>query len=146
MATLDKHDTWQELVLDGTITVDWEAGDTIKVMLITSAAAPVTTTDDYINDVSANEVSGTNYTAGGDALSNTSVVRSGATSTVDADDTTWLQNASGFTTARYAVVYKDTGTPATSPIFFSIDLTTDRGNVNGDFTLQWNASGLFTQA
>ena len=35
MATLDKHDTWQELVLDGTVTIDWE-GDTIKVMLITS--------------------------------------------------------------------------------------------------------------
>ena len=145
MATLDKHESWQELVLDGTSTVNWES-DVIRVMLVTSAVAPNLATHIYIDDVSANEVSGTNYTAEGEALANVAVTAASGTATVDADDTTWLQNAGGFTDARYAYIYKDTGTPATSLIFMSIDLTTNRGNVNGDFTLQWNASGLFTQA
>jgi hypothetical protein len=144
MASLLKHHTWQELVLKGTITVDWDTDD-IKVMLLDDTLEPDETTDDYIADVDTNEISGGGYTAGGAAIDNISVTRSVGVTTVDGDDVTWEQNGSGFTDARYAVVYKNTGSAATSPILLHIDLGTDQSNVAGDFQLRWHANGIFTQ-
>ena len=60
----------------------------------------------------------------------------------DAADTTWSAHASGFSTARYAVIYKSTGTASTSPLIGYIDFTTDQDNVNNDLTIKWNASGI----
>lgn len=145
MASIVKYNKWQEQALNGSGPIDWDT-DTIKVMLVTSAYTPAPTTDNFINDVSANEVSGTNYTAGGETIGSISIVESAGVSTVDGADVVWLQNAAGFSNARYAVIYKDTGTPTTSPLVGYIDLTTDKSNVNGDLTIQWGAQGIFTQS
>ena len=123
--------------------------DTIKVMLITSAETISESGDDFIDDVSANEVTpGGNYAAGGSALANKTV--SGPTagvSTFDADDLTWAQHASNPTNARQAVIYKDTGTPSTSPVIaFGTLAAADIDMTAGDLTLQWNASGILTGA
>jgi hypothetical protein len=99
--------------------VDLEA-DTIKLMLLTSSHTPNDDTDVFIDDVSANEVSASGtYSAGGGTLTVTS-------STDDTDnegvfDATDISFTSATITARYAVIYKDTGTPGTSPIVCTID-------------------------
>jgi hypothetical protein len=120
--------------------VDFDT-DTIKVMLTTSTYTPSATGHAAKNSVT-NEVSGTNYTAGGATLGTVSVVDSTGTITFDAADVTWTQNAGGFSTARYAVIYKDTGTAATSTLIGWIDFGADKGNVAGDLTIQWGGSGV----
>lgn len=144
MASITKYNSWQKFQLDGTAVIDWDT-DTIKVSLHTSTYVPNVATHQYFNDLT-NEVTGTNYTAGGATIGSISVVESAGVSTVDGNDVTWLQNAGGFTNARYAVIYKDTTVATTSPLVGYIDLTTDRGNTAGDLTIQWNASGIFTQS
>ncbi len=47
--------------------IDWDT-DVIKVALVTSSYTPAQDTHDYWDDVSANEASGTGYTAGGATL------------------------------------------------------------------------------
>jgi hypothetical protein len=124
--------------------VDFDT-DTIKVMLCTSTYTPSATAHAAKNSVT-NEVSGTNYTAGGATLASVTVADSTGTITFDAADVTWTQSASGFSTARYAVIYKSTGTDATSTLIGYIDFGADKGNVAGDLILQWNASGIATWA
>lgn len=144
MATIVKYQSWQVNTLDGTAVIDWDT-DTIKVALATSTYTPSASTHDFFNDIT-NEVTGTGYTAGGATVGSIAVTESSGTATVDGADVTWSQDGSGFTDARYAILYKDTGTATTSPLVGYIDLTTDRNNVDGDFTIEWSASGIFTQA
>jgi hypothetical protein len=115
--------------------------DTIKVALLTSSYTPNQDTHDYFDDVSANEVSGTGYTAGGQALSSKTVTYDGATNTLilDAADSVW---ASSTITARYAVVYKSTGVSSTSPLIGYQDMTSDQSSTNGNFTVTWDATGI----
>lgn len=115
--------------------------DTIKVSLSTSTYVPSATAHAAFNSVT-NEVTGTNYTAGGSTLSAATVTDSSGVITFDAADVTWAANAAGFSNARTAIIYKSTGTAATSTLFGYIDFVTDKGNVGGDLTLQWNVSGL----
>ena len=99
--------------------------------------------DDYefIDDVSANEVSGTGYTSGGAALASKAVTVDDTDDegVFDAADTTWSTST---ITARYAVLYKDTGTPSTSPIICIIDFGSDKSSSAGNFTISWNAEGI----
>jgi hypothetical protein len=124
--------------------VDFDT-DTIKVMLVTNTYVPSATGHAAKNSVT-NEVTGTGYTAGGATLGTPTVVDTTGTITFDAADTTWTQNAAGFSNARHAIIYKDTGTPGTSTLIGWVDFGADKGNVAGDLTLQWNASGIVTWA
>lgn len=120
--------------------VDFDT-DTIKVMLTTIAYTPSPTGHATKSSVTG-EVSGTNYVAGGTAIGTPTVTDSSGTIVFDGVDTTWTQNAGGFTTARYAVIYKDTGNAATSTLIAYIDFVTNQGNVAGDLILQWNNAGI----
>lgn len=123
--------------------VDYDT-DTIKVMLLTSAYTPNQDSHDYLDDVVANEVTGTGYTAGGAALASKTVTYDAATNTLkfDAADVTW---ASSSITARYAVVYDDSpATNATKPLLAYFDFTTDRASSNGDFIVRWGTDGIFS--
>jgi hypothetical protein len=119
--------------------------DTVKVMLLTSTHANDIDTQEYIDDVSANEVSGTGYTAGGATLANKAVTQDNTDNegVFDADDVAWSTST---ITARYAVVYKDTGVAATSPIICIQDFTTDKVSDAGTFTIAWNAEGIINAA
>ncbi len=142
MAVGTKYNKWQLNQLNGTRPIDWDT-DTIKVMLVTSLYTPSATTHANKSDIT-NEVTGTNYTAGGNTLSVASVTEAAGVTKVDFADTSWLQSGAGFTNARYAIFYKDTGVATTSPVAFYYDFTADKGNVAGDLTLQLAAGGLFT--
>ena len=138
---------YKEKLLTQNDTVDWDdnSSTTVKLALVTSSYTPAVDTHDFWNDVSANEVSGTNYTAGGNAIANKAVsTPASGTITVDGDDpTTWSQDASGFSNARYAILYKDTGNTATSPLIAYYDMSSDQGNVAGDLTLSFSPN-IFT--
>lgn len=123
--------------MDGSIDLDT---DTIKVMLVTSSYTPDQDVHDFKDDIT-NEVSGTGYTAGGTALANKAVTADNTDNegVFDADDVTW---ASSTITARGAVIYKDTGTPSTSPIICYIDFGSDKSSSAGNFTISWNAEGI----
>ena len=57
----------------------------------------------------------------------------------DADDVTWSNST---IKARYAVIYKDTGTTTTSPLMACIDFGTEKSSENAEFTVQWDAAGI----
>lgn len=140
MATTTLYGSFPAKALNAEI--DWDT-DTIKVALVTSTYTPNQDTHDYYDDVSANEASGTGYTAGGATLTSKTVTYDTATNkqTFDAADVSW---ASSTITARYAVIYKATGTGSTSPLIGYVDFGTDQSSSAGTFTIQWNASGIFT--
>ena len=120
--------------------VDLEA-DTIKLMLITSSYTPDVDADVFIDDVSANEVGASgSYSAGGVTLTVTC-------STDDTDnegvfDATDVAITGATITARYGVIYKDTGTPGTSPIVLVIDFGSDQSSTAGAFNIAFAAEGI----
>jgi len=115
--------------------------DTVKVMLVTSTYTPDIDADEFIDDVT-NEVSGTGYTAGGATLGTKAVTNDTTNDRgkFDAADTEWTTST---ITARAAVVYKDTGTPGTSPVLCYVDFGADKSTTAGTFTIQWNADGIY---
>ena len=113
-------------------TFDWDAGTT-KVALLTSSYTADKDAHDFFDDVSANEVSGTGYTAGGNTVVPT-VTQDNVNDEVDIvlPGTSW---ASSTITARYAVYYRDTGVGSTSELIALIDFGSDVVTSNGTFTL-----------
>ena len=115
--------------------IDW-TNDTIKVALVTSTYTPDQDAHDEWADVSANEVSGTGYTAGGKVLS-------GKTLTYDSGTNTWTYDASDAlwnsvsVTFRYAVIYDDTA--AGKPLLGYIDFTTNRTATAQNLTIKWES-------
>jgi hypothetical protein len=119
--------------------VDFEADD-IKVALLTSTYT-IDATDVYYSDLTNEVANGNGYTTGGQALAGKAVTYTGGTATFDATDTTWSTST---ITARYAVVYKNSGVGTTSPVLFLYDFGSDKSSSGGDFTIAWNGSGLAT--
>lgn len=115
--------------------------DTIKLMLVTSSYTPDIDADVFVSTPDDNEVgnSGT-YAAGGATLSVTC-------STDDTDDegvfdATDVSFTSATITARYAVIYKSTGTATTSPIVCVIDFGSNQSSSNGTFSIAFAAEGI----
>lgn len=121
--------------------VDWDS-DTIKVALLTSSYTPNQDTHDYFDDVSSYEITGTGYTTGGQALASKTVTYDSANNVVilDAADTTW---SSSTVTARYAVIYDDSGSTAGSKALIGyVDFSSDQSSTNGNFTITWDSTGI----
>lgn len=116
--------------------------DTIKVALVSSAYTPNQDTHDYWDGVKPNEVTGTGYTAGGQALASKTVTYDAANNVtvLDAADSVW---ASSTITARYAVIYDDSGaTDAQKALLGYVDFGSDQSSTNGAFTVTWDATGI----
>ena len=121
--------------------VDWDS-DTIKVALLSSSYTPNQDTHDYLDDVSTYEVSGTGYTTGGATLASKTVTYDGTNNVVilDAADVTW---SSSTITARYAVVYDDSGASAGAKALIGyVDFGSDQSSTNGNFTITWDSTGI----
>ena len=99
------------------------ANKTPKVMLLRDTYT-FDASDVYVSEVSTYQATGTSYTAGGLTLSGVTYTYDAVTGvfTIDAAD---LTPAGLSVLCRYAVVYYDTGTPATSPLLCCVDLTDD---------------------
>lgn len=102
-------------------------GDTFKIALYTNSASFDATTTAY---TTSNEVTGTNYTAGGNTLTRVDPTSSGTTAFTDFADTTW---ASSTITARGAMIYNDTAVG--NPAVVILDFGSDKTSTNGDFTV-----------
>lgn len=112
------------------------SGDTINVALLTSAYT-ISQGHQTFNEISAgNEVVGSGYTAGGEALTSLNITSAASEAQWDAADVTW---SSSTITARYAVIYSVTNN---NRLICVIDFVTDKSSSNGDFTIQWNAQGI----
>ena len=119
--------------------IDW-IDDVIRAML-TTGYTPDQDVEDYVNDVRAFEVTGTNYVADGEALSGKTITYTAGTNIVklDAADTQWLAST---ITADVAVVYDDTGVDATSALIGYQDSDSNIVSTNGTWEIVWNASGI----
>jgi hypothetical protein len=96
--------------------------DVYKIALYTSSATLDATTTAY---TTTNEVVGTNYTAGGNTLTNVAPTSSGTTAFLDFADTTW---ATATITARGAMIYNSTqGNKAVAILDFGSDKTSTAG-------------------
>jgi len=117
--------------------------DTIKVALLDSGYTPNIDTDIFWDDVSANEITGANYTTGGETITTPTVTQDNTDNegVFGGDDIVWT-NAVGTITARYAVMYKDTGVAGTSPLIEYIDFGADKTSENENFSISWSAEGI----
>lgn len=124
--------------------LDLPAGTDFSCMLITTLPTAAQATPDSADFT---EVTGAGYTAGGVALT-TTWVESGGTVTFDSSvNPSWSQNASGPTNIVAALIYSETAVGEDALAF--IDLTNDGGTTpislqDGDITITFNASGIFT--
>lgn len=136
--------TFQEFSLDLANGVHNLGSDTFKVALIDNTTAP-TAADATPRwaDYSANEVSGTGYTAGGYTLTGVSTSEAaGVTTFDDTGNVLWSQNAAGPTDIYWAVLYNDSAS-ADQAIGF-LDMGGAVSLVDGDVSITWNASGILT--
>jgi hypothetical protein len=119
--------------------VDWVT-DTIKCTLHTATYAPNQDTHTFASDLTNELATGGGYTAGGVTLASKTTAYDSATNQtrLDAADVSWAGMSNTF---RYAVVWKDTGTAATSPLIGYVDLgaTTITGTT---FSIQWDPTGV----
>lgn len=133
---LAPKDQWGATAAD---RVDWVT-DTIKIAILDNAATIAQDTDQYWSDQSANEVSGTGYTAGGITLSSKTLTYDAASNTVrfKAADVTWTTVT--FTNGLYAIIYKSTGTDTTSHLLGWIDFGAAQNPSGVDFTISFDAT------
>ena len=105
-------------------------GSTFKLALYTSAAVLSASTTAYTAVGEVSDAPGTNYTAGGNALTNITPTSSGTTAFTDFDNLTF----SGLTTtARGCLIYNSTA--AGNPSVCVLDFGSDKSAVAGNFTI-----------
>ena len=110
--------------------------DTFKLALYTSSATLGATTTAY---ASANEVSGTNYSAGGNDLAIAEVpTLYGTTASVDFTDEVFSNVT---ITARGGLIYNSTNSNAAVAV---LDFGADKSASAGDFTVQFPTAGATT--
>lgn len=142
--------------LDGTspnTPIDFDT-DKIHLLLLDSGST-IDQTDEDVADIIAgasdSEVSGTNYAR--KVISSVTVTSSAGTVTVDGSDpSAYAQSGSGFSDAKYAILYKGTHlSPASDvlascPVIASYTFSANQNNKSGSLTLQFSAAGIFTLA
>ena len=125
------------------------SADTYKVAMFTNSSSIDADTTGY---TTSNEVSGTNYTAGGVALGSVTLTLGDNSSSVptaylDFADSTW--STSTISSARGALIYNSTlsgastgstTTAAAYPAVAVINFGGDKSSSAGDFTIQWPAN------
>jgi hypothetical protein len=129
-------------VLDTTqLAIDLDL-ETHKGALFSNTITPNFTTDTAfgVAPYDANEVTGTNWAAGGVALTGTTFTGASGTATFDATDVSVATTT--ITNARCYLLYADVlaGNNAIVLVNFGADYST----VAGTFAITWNASGIFT--
>lgn len=119
-----------------------DVGTTVRCALLAPTHTPDTSTHDAWGDVMVDEVTGTGYTAGGTELTNKTLTRTGATTTFNADDAVWTAST---ISAGYAVVYDATpAADADKSLLTLVNFEGTQSSDNGEFRVQWAASGIFT--
>jgi hypothetical protein len=123
----------KEKILSGNINL---SSDTIKAVFVDSADyTPNLSTHDFLDDVPGGAIVGTAQTIGSKTFTD---------GTFDGADLTFTAVTGD--QVEYILIYKDTGSAATSPL---IALYDTGGNLpatpnGGDLSVAWSGSGIFT--
>lgn len=123
----------KENLLSGSINL---TSDTIKVQLIDAADYTVNlSTHDYLDDVAGAALVGTAVALGSKTFTN---------GTFDAADSTFTSVTGDQSEAL--IIYKDTGSSATSPLIAYIDTATGLPvtPTGANIIVTWHASGIFS--
>ena len=115
--------------------------ETHKTLLVTDSYTPNFDTHDFRNDIT-NEVTGTGYTAGGQALTATEITLASGVLTFDAADLSWT--SSTIANAMAAVHYFNVGADTTDMLVLLSDFVTAVSTTNGTLAVNWSASGILT--
>lgn len=110
--------------------------DAVKAALMVGWT-PDQTADEVWADISANEISGTNYTAGGE-VATVAVSISGHVLTFDVSNPLWSQLDAGTPTQCVFVNTSSTG----SILMFTVEVT--KASNGGDYSVDINANGVFS--
>jgi hypothetical protein len=108
------------------------SGNTFNIALYTSSASLGAGTTAY---TTSNEVSGTNYTAKGQALTNVTPTSSSTTALTDFTDETFSNVT---LTARGALIFNDSASG--DPAVCVLDFGSDKSASSGDFTIVFPAA------
>ena len=114
----------QEVLVEGHNLTN--GADSIKLALFTSSATMGAGTTAFST---SQEVSGTNYSSGGNALTNVTPALSGSTAVVDFADLTF---GTATVTARGCLIYNSTNS---NKAICAIDFGGDKTSTAGDFTI-----------
>jgi hypothetical protein len=123
--------------------------DTLKMMILDVNHTPDnsdTTSQEHLDDVDADEVSTTAGYTGPITLTTVTVTTLADVISINLDNVQVTADGSGFTDGRYAVVYKDSGSPATSPLICTIDLGSSVSIAINDLQFNWGSGKLFTKS
>lgn len=130
-------DAFKEELLKGTHNFASSGGNTFKLALYTDISGLSTSTTAF---TTTNEVStsGTNYTSGGNSLTNNGVATASNTAYIDFADLTF---SSVTLSAVGAMIYNSTNS---NKINLILDFGGTKTATNGDFIIQFPAAGATT--
>jgi hypothetical protein len=121
----------------GDADIDW-VNDTINVAFLGSGHSINVDTQDVWGDISANEVTGTNWPAGGVALTSKTVVQNDTSNRGDCGAADVSVANVTLTGAEYIAVYK---VAATAQLICQFDLPSTKNYANETVEINW-ANGL----
>lgn len=124
--------------------------DTIKLGIVNNTTVPTVSTADPrwgaggTTNFATNEVTtGTSYSAGGPSLTSVTYTQASGVNTFTAANVTVAQDATGFTTGYYGILYDSTDAGKHAIGF--IDLGGPVSIQGGALNITWNGSGIFTE-
>ena len=129
--------TFQDLLDTTQLALDIDL-ETHKGALVSNSLTPNFTTDSAF--AGTNEVTGTNWAAGGVALTGTGLSVASGVITFDATDVSVASTT--ISGARAYQLYADA--LAGNNLILLVDFGADYATSNGTFAIVWNASGIFT--
>lgn len=128
-------------VLDATqLAIDLSL-TTNKLALFSNSITPNYTTDTAyaVAPYNANEVSGTNWAAGGVAVAGPTLTGSAGTMTYDLTDVSVATTT--LTAARFGLIYSNVLSPKAAIV--GVNFGADYSTVAGTFAITWDALGVF---
>lgn len=132
--------TWRD-ALDTTGTTIDVIGAGMDQVLVTDTYTPNFDTHDQYADIT-NEVTGTGYSAGGNAVDSPTLTVSSGALVYDIADESWTSATISSIEGR--VLYDDASTSPTDALLVATDFGSTFSVSAGTFTVQENASGVFS--
>lgn len=120
--------------------ISWDGNANIKVLLV-NASYTASPSHSFLNEVTANELSGAGYARQTLASKTVTVDATNHRVICSAADLNYVGLNAG--TLAAAIIFLDTGTAATSPLIAHMDAP-DLTSNGSDVALRWSVSGLFS--
>ena len=117
---------------------DLEGADNLECMLLDSNHT-FDEENEFVEDISANEIDDDDYSR--QSLTDVAVTQNTNEVNVDADDINFGDEVT--ISASYAVIYQSQTDDTDSPIMFHVDFDGEQESVDGEFTLEVHADGLY---